>query len=69
MNTEALVTLVWIGPSGNQEWTDHDGTKHLLVAGRRYQVEATLAAYMVEHDSSYWKRPDPPTREAAVVKE
>jgi hypothetical protein len=37
--------------------------------GRRYQVSSPLADYMVEHDTGHWKRPDPPKRETAAVKE
>ena len=66
MSDKILVTLEWIGPSGSQEWHDHEGDKHVLVAGRRYQVEAGLAEYMVSHDSNYWKRPEPPKREPAA---
>jgi hypothetical protein len=60
-------TLEYIGPS-RQEWFDGEKMTE-LVAGRRYQVDATLAAYMVEHDTRHWKRPDPPQRETAAVKE
>jgi hypothetical protein len=64
-DTQKTVTLEYIGPA-RQEW--HDGDKSVqLVAGRRYPVEATLAAYMVEHDTGHWKRPDSP--KPAAVKE
>lgn len=59
------VTLIYIGHSG-ASWFDGDRQVE-LTAGRRYQVEATLAAYMVEHDTEHWKRPDPP--QPAAVKE
>lgn len=61
------VTLEYIGPS-KQEW--FDGERQVeLVAGRRYQVAATLADYMVEHDTGHWKRPAPPKREPVAAKE
>jgi hypothetical protein len=61
------VTLEYIGPP-NQEWFDGDKTVQ-LVAGRRYQVEEQLASYLVERNTRHWKRPAPPQRETAAVKE
>jgi hypothetical protein len=59
------VTLEYIGPP-NQEWYD-EGKQVKLVAGRRYQVEATLAEYMAEHNPRHWKRPDLQKREDAIA--
>ena len=67
MSAPQKVTLEYIGPP-KQEWFDGEQMRE-LVAGRRYQVDATLAQYMVEHDTRHWKRPDPPKRETAAVKE
>lgn len=65
MSDKASVLLEYIGPP-NQDW--FDGTDYVtLVAGRRYPVDASLADYMVEHDSRHWKRPEPP--KAAARKE
>ncbi len=67
MSENEKVLLEYIGPA-NQEW--FDGVKQLtLVPGRRYQVNAGLAQYMVEHDTGHWKRPDPPAKDAAAKKE
>jgi hypothetical protein len=65
--SEKKVTLEYIGPP-HQDW--YDGERIItLVAGRRYQVDATLAEYMVERNPRHWKRPEPPTRETAAAKE
>jgi hypothetical protein len=58
------ITLEYIGPPG-QVMFDADGKQVSLVAGRRYPVEASLAAYRLERDHNYWKRPDPPQPAAA----
>ena len=55
--TDDQITLEYIGPP-NQECFDEAGNKLSLVPGRRYQVNAVLAAYRVEHDANHWKRPD-----------
>ena len=59
------VTLEYIGAPGLA--FDENDTKIELIAGRRYQMSAALAAYRLEHDTGHWKRPDPP--KAATAKE
>lgn len=66
------IWLEYIGPDG-AEWYQDEDTKIKLDAGRRYQVKEGFgvsaearAAYMVEHDTGHWKRPDPPKAPAAV---
>jgi hypothetical protein len=67
MSESPKVALEYIGPP-LQEW--NDGERMVtLIPGRRYQVSAPLADYMVEHDTGHWKRPDPPKRETAAAKE
>jgi hypothetical protein len=52
------VTLEYIGPSGAVMFDETDRTRPIeLVAGRRYQMSATLAAYRLERDTRHWKRP------------
>lgn len=57
-------TLEYIGPPGV---AFDDETEIKLIAGRRYQMSAALAAYRLEHDTGHWKRPDSP--KAATAKE
>lgn len=62
------VTLVWVGPEG-QVWPYADDT-HALVAGQRYQVDASLAEYLVTAHPDHWQRPAPPVvATPALVKE
>jgi hypothetical protein len=46
-----IATLEWIGPDGHE--SDHFGG--LLVAGRRYQCEAALAAYLSDTHPTFWR--------------
>ncbi len=55
-----LVTLEYIGPSGQMSTDELTGSWFELVAGRRYQMSEGLATYRVEHDVHHWKRPDLP---------
>ncbi len=65
MSTPKPTLVEYIGASGHQ-WFDEEGTKHVLVAGRRYPASEALATYMVEHDSNHWKRPEPATKPIAA---
>jgi hypothetical protein len=67
--SEQKVSLEYIGPPGEVCFDEADGTQVSLVAGRRYQMSEALASYRVEHDTRHWKRPDPPKRANAAVKE
>jgi len=62
--TETPITLLYIGPSGQVE-IDADGKTRELVAGRRYQMDAALAAYRAEHDVNHWQRLDSVTDSGA----
>jgi hypothetical protein len=55
----ADVLVEYIGPSGQVMFDAHNA-QISLVAGRRYPMDAALAAYRVEHDVNHWKRPDQP---------
>jgi hypothetical protein len=67
MNEKVL--LEYIGPSGAVMFDETDRTRPIeLVAGRRYQMSDTLAAFRLEKNR-HWKRPEPPKREPAAVKE
>jgi hypothetical protein len=62
------VTLEYIGPSGEVAFEEDDRSKSIsLVAGRRYQMSAALAAYRLEHDTTHWTRPV--SAKTAAVKE
>jgi hypothetical protein len=52
-----IATLEYVGPDGHE--SEHFGG--LLVAGRRYQCEADLAAYLSERHPEFWRlhRPAP----------
>ena len=52
MKTDTLVTLEFIGPEGHE--SDHFGG--LLVAGRRYQCAADLAAYLCDTHPTFWRQ-------------
>lgn len=60
--------LEYVGPP-NQDWLDEEGQKHVLVVGKRYPMSETLAAYLAEHGSSHWKRPNAPVSSAPAAKE
>ena len=60
MSTPKLSTLEYIGPSGQMATDEDTGQWFELVAGRRYQMSAALAAYREQHDVHHWKRPDLP---------
>lgn len=45
--------LEYIGPAGQES-----PVFGLLVVGQRYQADAVLGAYLLEHHTDYWKRPD-----------
>lgn len=60
MSTEKI-TLEYIGPPGQVMFDEDDRGKQItLIAGRRYQMSAALAAYRLERNTEHWQRPDPP---------
>lgn len=58
--TATAVPLIWTGPDGHY-WP---ALQEVLVAGQRYQVEASLAAYLCERHPDHWQRPPAPPRAA-----
>lgn len=63
---EARITLEYIGPA-NQDWFDRE-EQHMvpLVAGQRYQIPESLAAFWLEQSPGHWKRPDAKKSSAAA---
>jgi hypothetical protein len=52
MSEPKLLSIEWIGPEG--QTSDLFGP---LVAGRRYQAAADLAAYLCQQHPEYWRAP------------
>ncbi len=63
---EPLVTLEYIGPSGVIAF-DATGSQITLIAGRRYQMDAELAAYRLQRDIHHWKRPESPRENVSAA--
>ena len=51
MKQPERATLEWIGPEGHESETFGG----LLVAGRRYQCAADLAAYLSDTHPTFWR--------------